>query len=246
MKKLTALLVDDEISSLKVLQQKLAKLFPKFEVSGAIQVPEDAIKFIKNAPPDILFLDVQMPRMNGFELLSSLPEVGFQVIFITAYSEYALKAFKQSAVDYILKPIEDNELQVAVEKAFKIIEQKKQHEYHAKLIEILTETITGDHKLIIPTAKGLSFVPQDEVLHLEGYEGYTKIHLANDVHMVSSYNLGRFEKTLNKIFFKCHKSHIINLEKVRSFENEGYVVLENGKRIPISPVNRKVFLGLFK
>ncbi len=246
MKKITALLVDDEISSLKLLQQKVRKLFPELDILGIFQIPEDAIKFIKKTPPDILFLDVQMPRMNGFELLSNLKEIDFQVIFVTAYNEYALKAFKQSAVDYILKPIEDNELQIAIKKAIKIIEIKEKHENHAKLIDILTETITGNNKLIIPTAKGLSFIPQDEVIHLEGYEGYTKIHLVNGVIIVSSYNLGRFEKTLQKVFFKCHKSHIINLEKVRSFENEGYLVLENENRVPISIAHRKNFLKIFR
>lgn len=246
MKKVSALLVDDEISSLKLLQQKVRKLFPELDILGIFQIPEDAIKFIKKTPPDILFLDVQMPRMNGFELLSNLKEIDFQVIFVTAYNEYALKAFKQSAVDYILKPIEDNELQIAINKAIKIIEIKEKHENDAKLIDILTETITGNNKLIIPTAKGLSFIPQDEVMHLEGYEGYTKIHLVNGVNIVSSYNLGRFEKTLQKVFFKCHKSHIINLEKVRSFENEGYLVLENENRVPISIAHRKAFLKIFR
>ncbi len=243
---MTALLVDDEISSLKLLQQKVRKLFPELDILGIFQIPEDAIKFIKKTPPDILFLDVQMPRMNGFEFLSSLKVIEFQVIFVTAYSEYALKAFKQSAVDYILKPIEDHELQIAINKAFKIIELKEQHENHTKLIDILTETITGNNKLIIPTIKGLSFIPQDEVIHLEGYDGYTKIHMVLGGEIVSSYNLGKFEKTLKKVFFKCHKSHIVNLEKVRSFENEGYLVLENDNRVPISKANKKAFLKMFR
>lgn len=98
----------------------------------------------------------------------------------------------------------------------------------------------------MPTSKGMSFIPQEEVMHLEGYEGYTKIHLTNTSIITSSYNLGKFEKLLSSKFFKCHKSHIINLEKVRHFENEGYVVLENDYRVPISKTNKKAFLSLFK
>ncbi len=244
--KRTAILVDDEVSALKGLQQKIEKLFPEIEILNAFQKPEEAIRAIKEKQPDILFLDIEMPRMNGFELLSALNEINFQVIFVTAYSEYALDALKQSAIDYVLKPVDNEELTNAINKALEVIKLKHQNESNTKLIEMLTETITNTNKIIIPTAKGLSFIPQDDVLHLEGYEGYTKFHLTNNTEIVSSYNLGKFEKSLSSIFFKCHKSHIINIEKVRSFENEGYIVLEGEYRVPISKANRKVFLDLFQ
>lgn len=246
MKTLTAILVDDEISALKGLQQKLEKLFPEIEILHTSQNPEEAIAFIEKKPPAILFLDIEMPRMNGFELLSKLSEVQFQVIFVTAYNEYALKALKHAAVDYVLKPIDNEDLVAAVAKAKEVIHLQQQHESNAKLVEILTETLSNSQKIIVPTHKGLSFIPQEEILHLEGYEGYTKFHLINKTHLVSSYSLGKFEKSLGKVFFKCHKSHIINIEKVRSFENEGYVVLENDHRVPISKANKKVFLDLFQ
>ena len=187
-----------------------------------------------------------MPRMNGFELLTKLKGVNFQIIFVTAYSEYALDALKQSAIDYVLKPVDNNDLKVAVNKAISIIKEMRQNLTNTKLVELLSETITKSNKIIIPTAKGISFIPQEEVIHLEGYEGYTKFHLLNDEEMLSSYNLGKFEKALNTTSFKCHKSHIINLEKVRSFENEGYIVLENNYRVPISKANKKAFLNLFE
>lgn len=114
------------------------------------------------------------------------------------------------------------------------------------MVKLLTETLLNNNKLIVPTSKGLSFIPQEEVLHLEVDEGYTKIHLADNTQILSSYNLGKFEKSLGRTFFKCHKSHIVNIEKVRSFENEGYVVLENGHRVPRYKSNRKIFLSLFK
>jgi len=246
MKNITAILVDDEISALKGLQQKIAKLFPDIQILDAVQNPDEAIKILDSSNPDIVFLDIEMPRMNGFELLSKLKRVDFQVIFVTAYSEYALKALKQSAVDYVLKPVDNNDLSRAIEKALEVIEKENQSKNNSKLIEVLTDTITNSNKIIVPTSKGLSFIPQDEVLHLEGYDGYTKFHLANKTHLVSSYSLGKFEKSLSAIFFKCHKSHIINIEKVRSFENEGYVVLESAHRVPISKSNRKVFLDLFQ
>lgn len=246
MKTITAILVDDEFSALKGLQQKVEKLFPEIDIISVFQKPEDAIIAIEEKHPDILFLDIEMPRITGFELLSKLKQVNFQVIFVTAYNEYALKALKQSAVDYVLKPVDNEELINAINKAMNVIKLQHQSMSNTRLIEILTETITNTNKIIVPTGKGLSFIPQDEVLHLEGYDGYTKFHLQNKTSIVSSYNLGKFEKSLSKIFFKCHKSHIINIEKVRSFENEGYVVLENEYRVPISKANRKVFLDLFQ
>lgn len=246
MKNITAILVDDEISALKGLQQKIAKLFPDIEILDTIQNPDEAIKILDSSNPDIVFLDIEMPRMNGFELLTKLKRVDFQVIFVTAYSEYALKALKQSAVDYVLKPLDNNDLSRAIEKALEVIEKENLNKKNSKLIEVLTDTITNSNKIIVPTSKGLSFIPQDEVLHLEGYDGYTKFHLTNKTHLVSSYSLGKFEKSLSAIFFKCHKSHIINIEKVRNFENEGYVVLESAHRVPISKSNRKVFLDLFQ
>lgn len=246
MKDIMAILVDDEFSALKGLQQKMEKLFPEISILATFQKPEEAISFIKANPPQLLFVDIQMPRINGFELLSALDGLDFQVIFVTAYSEYALAALKKSAVGYVLKPVDDEELKEAVTKAIATIEQKKQLESNNKLIEILAETISNKNKIIVPTTKGLSFIPQEEVLHLEGYEGYTKFHLSNDTELLSSYNLGKFEPSLGRVFFKCHKSHIVNLEKVRSFENEGYLVLENGNRIPISKTNKKAFLKMFR
>jgi len=245
MRSMTAILIDDEFTALKGLQQKVEKLFPNIRVLQTFQKPEDAISQLEREPPDILFLDIEMPRMSGFDLLAALKQVNFQVVFVTAYNEYALKALKESAIGYVLKPVDDAELVAAVSKAMVVIEQKQTNESNAKLIEILTETISNTKKLIIPTEKGLSFIPYEEVIHLEGYEGYTKFHLANAQEIVSSYNLGKFDKYLPPTFFKCHKSHIINIEKVSSFENEGYLVLEKGHRVPISKANRKVFIQLF-
>ncbi|TYB79722.1 LytR/AlgR family response regulator transcription factor [Bizionia myxarmorum] len=245
MKNITAILVDDEVSNLKSLQKKIESLFPEIQILGAYQKPEDAIEAIEKQDISLLFLDIQMPRINGFELLSKLKDVNFQVIFVTAHSEYALDAFKKSAIDYVLKPIDNDDLVAAVNKALAIIKLQKESSSNLKLVSLLEENISKNNKIIIPTQKGISFIPQDEVYHLEGYDGYTKIHITTGETIISSYNLGKFEKLLSSKFFKCHKSHIINLEKVRHFENEGYVVLDNEYRVPISKTNKTAFLNLF-
>jgi two-component system LytT family response regulator len=245
MENYTAILIDDEINNLKGLEQKIGKLFTDITIVHSFQKPEEAIQVIQKQQPDLIFLDIEMPRINGFELLAALKHIEFQVIFVTAYSEYAIEAFKQNAIDYILKPIDDKDLITAVNKAKAEIEKNNVAANNHKLVNLLTETISSTNKIIVPTQKGMSFIPQEEVMHLEGYEGYTKIHLINNTIITSSYSLGKFEKLLSTTFFKCHKSHIINLEKVRHFENEGYLVLEDSQRVPISRANKKTFLKLF-
>ncbi len=241
----SAILVDDELSALGLLENKVSDLCPDLDIKATFQSPATALKELKLNPPDILFLDIEMPRMSGFDLLMELSEVNFQVIFVTAYSEYALKALKESAVDYILKPVDDSELLEAVEKARTAIIKQQQAQSGENLLQVLKDTISRTKKIVVPTAKGLSLIPENEVVHLEGYEGYTRIHLISGETITSSYNLGKFAKSLSEIFFKCHKSHIVNIESVRTFENEGYLLLSNDTRVPISKTHRKVFLGLF-
>ncbi len=246
-KKYSAILIDDEKSALLGLQNKVGELFPQLMIEAVFQKPEEAIEWLREHQPDIVFLDIKMPRMTGFELLSQLDKVEFQLIFVTAYCDYALEAIKKSAVGYILKPVDDDDLIKAVNKAIETIDLKKEAEQTKKVIELLHETLTETNKIIVPTSKGFSFIHTDDVIRIEGYEGYTKFHLTSGDEIVSSYNLGKFEKKLdNKLFFKCHKSHIINLKKVTGYENEGYILLENNHRVPISRVNKKVFLRLFE
>lgn len=245
MKTYKAILVDDEHSAIQNLKTKLEKHCERIEVVEVFQSPEEALVSITTNPPDILFLDVQMPGMSGFELLNELKELQSQVIFSTAYSEFALEAIKQNAVDYILKPVDNDELKKAVEKAIVNIENE-QHHQNEHLVKLINKIIEGDHKLKVPTQKGISFIPQEEIIHLEGYDGYTRIHLTNGSTVTSSYSLGKFTNFLENYFFKCHKSHIVNIKEVRAFENEGYVVMGEKYRVPITKTYKKAFLDLFE
>ena len=239
------ILVDDEAAALELVAQKLAQHFPDLQIMGSYQKPEAAVAAIKKDPPHILLVDVEMPRMNGFELLAQVEPLDFQVVFVTAYNQYALDALKRSAVDYVLKPIDDEDFIQAMEKAIAAHRSEQDAGAQGHLIELLQQTLSSSRKLIVPTTKGLSFIPQEEILHLEGEEGYTRIHLVDGSNVLSSYSLGKFQPMLAEAFFKCHKSHIVNIGKVRSFENEGYLVLDGGNRVPISRANKKVFLDLF-
>jgi two-component system LytT family response regulator len=245
MKKYSAILVDDEYSALQNLHNKVLKVGSQVSVIATFQKPEKAIASIIENTPDIVFLDIQMPGMTGFELLQHIPTLTSQVIFSTAYNEYALEALKNNAVDYVLKPVDNEELKKAIDKAIDNIE-KKAADSNANLVELLNKIIDRDHKLKVPTQKGISFIPQEEVIHLEGYDGYTKIHLIDGKTLTSSYNLGKFSDYLDDYFFKCHKSHIVNIKAVRAFENEGYVVLGENYRVPITKTYKQAFLDLFR
>lgn len=245
MKRYKVILVDDEHSALQNLKKKIEKNSDNVEIVGAYQNPLEALEVINRDAPDILFLDIQMPQLNGFELLNNIEDLTSQVIFSTAYGEYALDAIKKNAVDYILKPIDNKELKNAIDKAILIIENS-QKDQNANLVELLNKIIERDHKLKVPTLKGISFIPQDEIIHLEGYDGYTKIHLTNGKTVMSSYNLGKFSEYLDDNFFKCHKSHYVNLKEVRGIENEGFVVIGEDYRVPITKTYKQAFLDLFK
>lgn len=245
MKKYSAILVDDEFSALQNLHKKVVKAGNQVAVIATFQEPKEAIMSIIENAPDIVFLDIQMPGMTGFELLQHIPTLTSQVIFSTAYNKYALEALKNNAVDYVLKPVDKDELKKAIDKAIDNIE-KKATDSNANLVELLNKIIDRDHKLKVPTQKGISFIPQEEVIHLEGYDGYTKIHLIDGKTLTSSYNLGKFSDYLDDYFFKCHKSHIVNIKAVRAFENEGYVVLGENYRVPITKTYKQAFLDLFR
>lgn len=245
MKTITAILVDDEISNLKGLEHKLEKLFPEIEIIDTFQSPEEAILVIQRSSPDLLFLDIEMPRINGFELLTHLTDINFKTIFVTAYSTYAIDAFKQNALDYILKPIDNDDLKIAVNKAIDVIKKEKVNEYNQTLIHVLTDKIKGSNKIIVPTVKGISFYKPEEVVRMEGIDGYTHVYLKTGSKIMSSYSIGKYEKQLNPhAFFQCHRSHIINVEYISEFLNEGYVILDTTHKVPVSKAKRKQFLNL--
>jgi two-component system LytT family response regulator len=241
---INVILVDDEENALKSLALKINRFYSNFNIVNTFQNPKEAVAFINNNKPDILFLDVEMPVLSGFDVLAGIENPDFEIIFVTAYNNYAIEAFQHCAIGYVLKPISNDELNKTINNAVKSIDERKNLNKNNALLERLIEKSAIANKLIVPTNKGLSFIPFNEVLHIEGYDGYTKIHLINNVDIVSSYNIGKFEKMIDDNFFKCHKSHIINLQKITAFEKEGFLILENKKRVPISKNKRKEFIDL--
>lgn len=246
MTNINCVLIDDEIASLKNLERKINQFFPYLTILNKFSTPEDAILYLNEYEVDIVFLDIQMPRINGFELLTNIIEVNFKIIFVTAFNEYALEALKKAAIDYILKPIDDDDLKVAINKTITLIIDENETYENKKLLNLLQQSVLEHKKLLIPNAKGFSVIEQNEIIYLEGYDGYTKINIDSKRQVISSYGLGKYEEKLNSNFFKTHKSYIVNINKIIEFEKEGYVILNGNIRIPISKKIKNDLLELLK
>ena len=237
-----AILVDDEEKALKSLQIKVQKLFPEITIVAAIQNPIEAVKVIEQEKPDLVFLDIEMPQLNGFDVLQKFNKPDFEIIFVTAYSDYAIEAIQYCAIGYVVKPIDNEDLKAAVENAKKNRHLKTALKKNQTLIENLQNQST-DSKVIIPSQKGLDFVKISDIIRCEGEGGYTKIVIHNAKDILSSYSIGKFVKMLqNKNFCSIHRSHLVNLKFVSGYLNEGYITLDNGDSLPISKTKRQGFI----
>ena len=249
MKRIKALIVDDEELARKNLEILLSDYCPIVEVIGTAANAREAKRFISTNHIDLLLLDIEMPNGSGFDLLESLEdEINFKIIFITAYHEYALKAFKYSAVDYLLKPINPDELQEAISK----VRPGEDHESKAK-IETLIDNIQRKGELInkiaLPSMEGLQFVNLDDIIYCESLDNYTQFYLLDGRRIMVSKTIKYFEEALDESrFYRVHRSNIINLKYIDKYVKGegGYVVMKQGQRIPVSRRRKDSFLHLFQ
>ena len=225
--KLKTLLVDDEILNLKNLEIILTENFPEIEILGMFQSVIDAKNFLENNSIDLIFLDVSMPIANGFDLLDYFPEKNFQVIFITAHEDYAIKALRVGAIDYLLKPILISELRIAVNKVLEIY--------------TLNTKSFPNKKLKITYEGGKSILDFDEILYLKGFDNLTTIYLTKNRKITVAKTLKHFEDELQHGFFRIHKSFIVNLQYVsKILTKENYFLeLNEGTQLPVSRRNFK-------
>lgn len=244
-----ALIIDDEAKARSVLQTMLSEFFT--EITG-IKLAEnlmEGVKVIKDYKPDIVFLDIEMPEYSGLEILDFINEpINFQLIFTTAYQQYALDALKLSAVDYLVKPIAIDELKVAIKKAVVNIESKKvtfQFEELKKAIQSLSS-----HKIALEIPGEIIFVSHDDILYLEADGMYTNVYLANNKQELICKPLSYFETQLkgNHLFFRCHRSYLINLHYLEKYvkKDGDFLQMENKIAIPISKTKKQEFLKIVK
>jgi two-component system LytT family response regulator len=242
---INAIIVDDEKNAMESLALKIAKYFPEICITYTFQNPQKAVEEINKNHPEILFLDIEMPVLSGFDMLSKIENPNFEIIFVTAYNEYAIEAIKHCAIGYILKPIDNDELVLAVKNALKNINHKSALEKNRLLLENLITN--GNSTIVIPSQKGLSLIKTNDIIRFEGIDGYTKIILTNNTSILSSYSIGKFTQTTNlHNFYLIHKSHFINLNYLKEYLNEGYVIMTNNDKAPITKIKRKDFLENIK
>lgn len=241
--KIKAILIDDERKSIETLKHSITKLCPNIEIIGETQVPEEGIQLIENLNPQLVFLDLAMPEMSGFDLLSNISTPNFEVIFATAFDEYAIEAIKHCAIGYIVKPIDDIELIEAVQRAAESIENKTVLEKNLVLIENIGQSFQ-DKKITIPTQSGLDFIKTKDIIYCEGTEGYTRLYFTHKrPPMLSSKSIGYYHKMLKKKhFYLTHKSYLINMSHIEKYENEGYILLTDNYKAPVSRNKRTDFL----
>lgn len=244
--KITALLIDDERKAIAILKNKIERLCPNVSIVGETQNPHEGLALIATLKPQLVFLDVAMPEMSGFDLLKEIETPTFEIIFVTAFDNFAIDAIKCCAIGYLVKPVDNQDLIDTVNKATNNIKDKNSLEKNRVLIENLGVKTFQDKKVIIPTQEGLEFIEINEILRCEGTDGYTTIFFKNRKSMLSSSSIGHFSKMFeNHDFYLVHKSHLINLIYIDKYLNEGYVVI-SGENIPVSRNRRSDFLNSLK
>ena len=247
MSKVKALLIDDEPKALAILKNKIERLCPNLIVVGETQSPKEALKLIEQLKPQLVFLDIAMPEMSGFDVLAKIDDPDFEIIFATAFDNYAIEAINHCAIGYLVKPVDNKLLIDTVNKATINIEQKTALKKNKQLIENLGIQSFQHKKLVIPSTEGLEFVKIENIMFCEGVDGYTKVHFLNQKPILSSNSIGHFKKLLdNRLFYMVHKSYVVNLNYIEKYLNEGYIVLEKNHKIPVSRNRRQAFLESFK
>lgn len=240
-----AILIDDEIDSVRMLQKLLQKYCPAVCVTGTADGVETGAELIRASRPDLVFLDIEMTHGNAFDLLNLLQPVTFQVIFVTAFDDHAVRAFKYSAVDYLLKPVNIGELCAAVERLSRRFAEKNVLERVNTLLGHLGGGDPGDQKIAIPTPEGFMFVYFRDIVHLEAKGAYTLFHLTNQENLVSSRTIKEFEDLLpESIFYRIHHSHIINLTKIKKYQKGrgGNVTMEDDSLLEVAIRRREEFM----
>jgi len=241
---INAIIIDDEMHCRKTLSILLKEYCPDVEVMEQCDNGEAGVEAIKKLKPDLVFLDIEMPRMNGFEMLEQLSEISFAVIFTTGYDQYAIKAFRFSALDYLLKPIDHEELSKAVLKVSRQVLYPL-----AQQIEILLQKIHHQpspiNKIALPTVEGLQMIPVDSIISCASDRNYTSLLLKNKQKIIISKILKDIEEMLEEYsFLRVHHSYIVNLNEItRYIKGEGgYLVMSDGSSVDVSRSRKEILL----
>ncbi|NII27201.1 response regulator transcription factor [Pseudoflavitalea sp. X16] len=244
---MTAIIVDDEKHCRDVLALLLQKFCPQVQVLASCADGQAGVDAITLHRPDMVFLDIEMPGMNGFDMLEACRYTNFKLIFTTAYNEYAIKAIRHNALDYILKPVDKDELVQAVQRAAQQRSSQPSNQIEG-LIEYLNRQKAGD-RIALPTLEGLQILQSEDIYYCESEGGYTRFFLNNGKVSLISKTLKEVEEVLeSKGFCRIHNSYLINLRYVQKYirGDGGEVIMANGSNIPVSRNKKQDFLNLLE
>lgn len=239
-----AIIIDDEAGNRENLQRMLERHCGNVQVQAVAASAIEGIDAIGTHSPDLVFLDIEMPHANGFELLESLPRIDFEVIFVTAFDHYAIRAIKFCALDYLLKPIDLLELKVAVEKVSEKLQRARENES----MEIFMQNRRNPQqvkKIALPTADKVDFVAVNEIVRCQGESNYTHIFLANGKKILVSRTLKEYEELLSEYnFLRVHQSHLVNVAEVKTYvkRDGGYIVMSDGAEVSVSKQKKEAVL----
>ncbi|HLF65655.1 MAG TPA: LytTR family DNA-binding domain-containing protein [Saprospiraceae bacterium] len=248
METIRAILVDDENHCIQTLRYDLTRLCPHVEVIAESTSGEDAVEKINTFNPDLIFLDIEMPGMSGFELLRRLMPISFEVIFVTAYDQYAIQAFRYAALDYLLKPVVGDQLKEAVAR---VMAHRHVPEQSVQLDTLMHNLRAGlrSPRIALPSGRGMDFVNSEDILYCIADSNYTHIRIRDGKKYTCSKTLKDIEHLLIGLtFFRIHQSYLINMSHVQRYlrDNGGYVVMSDGFRIPIAKRRKEEFMALLK
>ena len=245
---ITAIIIDDEIHCIETLNIQLKEYCAEVEVMVECSSAKQGLEAIERIKPDLVFLDIEMPYMNGFELLEQFSNISFAIIFTTSYDQYAIKAIHYSALDYLLKPIDPNELINAVKKV-----REQRHLPVAEQFQMLLKKINErDHhfnKIAVPTSEGFELIPADCVVRCEADDNYTYLYLKNKSKIIACRVLKEVEEQLQDFhfFIRVHHSHLVNLNEVTKYirGEGGYLVMSDGSSVNVSRSRKDALLKWF-
>jgi two-component system, LytTR family, response regulator len=243
-----AILIDDEMHCLETLSLLLKEYCPQVQLQEQCRSAKKGLEAIEKLKPDLVFLDIEMPAMNGFEMLEQFTEVPFAIIFTTSYDQYAIKAIRFSALDYLLKPIDPNELIRAVKKV-----QEQRHLPMAEQFQMLLKQVQGKehhfNKIAVPTFEGFELIPADQVLYCEANDNYAHLFLKNKTKIIACRTLKEMEEQLQDFpfFVRVHHSYMVNLNEVTKYVRGegGYLVMSDGSTVNVSRSRKDSLLKWF-
>jgi two-component system, LytTR family, response regulator len=241
------IIIEDESLSQETLTLLLQRHKDDIEIIDTCSNPTDGIESIAKHEPDLIFLDIQMPKMNGFDMLKKINTINFEVIFTTAFDKYAIDAIRTCALDYLLKPVDDEDLTTAIQKCKERMKEKNTTQHFQNLFNNLTNKNPLDKTLALSASDGISFVKMSDILRVEANGRYAKFYLLNKETILVSKTLGDFEDILSaNQFFRIHDSAIINLNHVKKYTrgDGGTVLLSDNTELDVARRRKEEFLKL--